>query len=281
MYKKFFFLFSILPLPVNHFFGYLIGLFTYLFSTETKKVITKNIQLCFPNLTEKQRKSLIYKAHIENGKALTESPKIWLENLNQNKKLVKSTIGLENIDTKEPVIFMVPHYGCWELTARILSIGRSVTFMYKKLKSKEKENYLLSKRQIGSLSMASADRTGVTKIQKAIKSGEMIGILPDQFPGVNSGEKVNFFGKKAFTMTLLVKLAKKNNTKVIMAWTERLSYGRGYKLFLKPVNITSSDDELENLTSMNREIENIIKPKPEQYLWSYKRFKYIVDYNSL
>ena len=79
MYKKFFFLFSIMPLPVNHLFGYFIGLFTYLLRTETKKVITKNIQLCFPGLSEKQRKSLIYKAHIENGKALTESSKIWLK----------------------------------------------------------------------------------------------------------------------------------------------------------------------------------------------------------
>jgi len=281
MYKKFFFLFSIMPLPVNHLFGYLIGLFTYLLRTETKKVITKNIQLCFPNLSEKQRKSLIYKAHIENGKNLTESSKIWLENLNQNKKLVKSISGINNVNSKKPVIFMLPHYGCWELTARILSIGRSVTFMYKKLKSKEKEIYLLSKRQIGTLSMASADKAGIKKIQNAIKSGEMIGILPDQFSGEDSGKKINFFGKKAFTMTLLVKLAKKNNAKVVMAWTERLSYGRGYKLFLKPVNISSSDDELKNLTKMNQEIENMVKLKPEQYLWSYKRFKYIVDYNSL
>ena len=90
MYKKFFFLFSILPLPVNHFFGYLIGLFTYLFSTETKKVITKNIQLCFPSLSEKQRKSLIYKAHIENGKTLTESSKIWLK----VSRKIKSSLNL-------------------------------------------------------------------------------------------------------------------------------------------------------------------------------------------
>jgi len=270
-----------MSLPVNHFFGYLIGLITFLFRTETKKVITKNIQLCFPYLNPKEKKMLIFKSHIENGKSLTESPKIWLENLNQNKKLVKSIYGIKNINSKKPVIFMVPHYGCWELTARVLSLSNRVTFMYKKLKSQDKEEYLLSKRQIGNLSMAPADRYGVIKIQKAIKAGEMIGILPDQFPGTNSSEKVNFFGEKAFTMTLLVKLAKKNNAKVILAWTERLSFGRGYKLNLKPVNITSSDNEIENLKRMNMVIENLISLKPEQYLWSYKRFKYIVDYNSL
>jgi len=281
MYKKFFFLFSIMPLPVNHFFGYLIGFSTYLFRTETKKVITKNIQLCFPGLSEKQRKSLIYKAHIENGKALTESSKIWLKSFEKNKKLIKSIKGIESLKSKKPVILMVPHYGCWEITGRIIAIENRLTFMYKKLDSPDKENYLLSKRQQGNLSMATADRSGVIKMQKSLKSGEIIGILPDQFPGIDSGERSTFFGQDAYTMTLLVKLAKKNNANVILTWAERLSFGRGFKLNLEPVDITSSDNEIENLNHMNSVIENIVSIKPEQYLWSYKRFKGVIDYNSL
>jgi KDO2-lipid IV(A) lauroyltransferase len=281
MYKKFFFLFSIMPLPVNHLFGYLIGLFTYLLRTETKKVITKNIQLCFPNLSEKQRKSLIYKAHIENGKTLTESSKIWLKSFKNNKKLIKSIKGIESLKSKGPLILMVPHYGCWEITGRIIAIESRLTFMYKKLDSPDKENYLLSKRQQGNLSMATADRSGVIKLQKSLKSGEIIGILPDQFPGIDSGERSSFFGQDAYTMTLLVKLAKKNNAKVILTWAERLSFGRGFKLNLEPVDITSSDNEIENLNNMNSVIENLVLIKPEQYLWSYKRFKGVIDYNSL
>jgi len=281
MYKKFFFLFSIMPLPVNHLFGYIIGLFTYLLRTETKKVITKNIQLCFPNLSEKQRKSLIYKAHIENGKTLTESSKIWLKSFKNNKKLIKSIKGIESLKSKGPLILMVPHYGCWEITGRIIAIESRLTFMYKKLDSPDKENYLLSKRQQGNLSMATADRSGVIKLQKSLKSGEIIGILPDQFPGIDSGERSSFFGQDAYTMTLLVKLAKKNNAKVILTWAERLSFGRGFKLNLEPVDITSSDNEIENLNHMNSVIENLVLIKPEQYLWSYKRFKGVIDYNSL
>ena len=270
-----------MPLPVNHLFGYLIGLFTYLLRTETKKVITKNIQLCFPNLSEKQRKSLIYKAHIENGKTLTESSKIWLKSFKNNKKLIKSIKGIESLKSKGPLILMVPHYGCWEITGRIIAIESRLTFMYKKLDSPDKENYLLSKRQQGNLSMATADRSGVIKLQKSLKSGEIIGILPDQFPGIDSGERSSFFGQDAYTMTLLVKLAKKNNAKVILTWAERLSFGRGFKLNLEPVDITSSDNEIENLHYMNSVIENLVSIKPEQYLWSYKRFKGVIDYNSL
>jgi len=270
-----------MPLPVNHFFGYLIGFSTYLFRTETKKVITKNIQLCFPGLSEKQRKSLIYKAHIENGKALTESSKIWLKSFEKNKKLIKSIKGIESLKSKKPLILMVPHYGCWEITGRIIAIENRLTFMYKKLDSPDKENYLLSKRQQGNLSMATADRSGVIKMQKSLKSGEIIGILPDQFPGIDSGERSTFFGQDAYTMTLLVKLAKKNNANVILTWAERLSFGRGFKLNLEPVDITSSDNEIENLHYMNSVIENLVSIKPEQYLWSYKRFKGVIDYNSL
>ena len=101
-------------------------------------------------------------------------------------------------------------------TGRIIAIESRLTFMYRKLDSPDKENYLLSKRQQGNLSMATADRSGVIKLQKSLKSGEIIGVLPDQYPGIDSGERNSFFGQDAYTMTLLVKLAKKIMRKLFL-----------------------------------------------------------------
>jgi KDO2-lipid IV(A) lauroyltransferase len=45
--------------------------------------------------------------------------------------------------------------------------------------------------------------------------------------------------------TLLVKLARKNKAKVLMAWAARLDKGKGYELNVKPVNILSSTGRVE------------------------------------
>jgi KDO2-lipid IV(A) lauroyltransferase len=42
-------------------------------------------------------------------------------------------------------------------------------------------------------------------------------------------------------MTLLVKLARKNKAKVLMAWAARLDKGKGYELNVKPVNILGNE----------------------------------------
>jgi KDO2-lipid IV(A) lauroyltransferase len=44
----------------------------------------------------------------------------------------------------------------------------------------------------------------------------------------------------------LVKLARKNKAKVLMAWAARLDNGKGYELNVKPVNILSSTGRVED-----------------------------------
>ncbi|MBT4923818.1 MAG: lysophospholipid acyltransferase family protein, partial [Candidatus Thioglobus sp.] len=141
------------------------------------------------------------------------------------------------------------------------------------------EACLISKRQQGELSMATADKKGVIKLQRALSKKDLIGILPDQDPGEEGGILAPFFNHDARTMTLLAKLARKNNAKVVMTWAERLEKGKGYRLNLKPINVLSdSGDLLEDVSLMNQAIETLVKTKPEQYLWNYKRFKSVISY---
>jgi KDO2-lipid IV(A) lauroyltransferase len=82
-------------------------------------------------------------------------------------------------------------------------------------------------------------------------------------------------------MTLLVKLARKNNAKVLLTWAFRLPKGKGYELNLQPVDILSEQGSIEaDVALMNQVIEDLVKTQPEQYLWNYKRFKSVVDYSS-
>lgn len=273
--------FAIMPLRLNHLIGSWIGIYLYITNSHSKKVVSKNIKTCFAHLDKSRQQELIKKSLVEMGKGLSESGFIWLRSFKDNAKYIVKTIGIEHLKSEQPIILLVPHFGCWEITGRVLSIDTPVTFLYKPLRKAEQEAFLIKNRQKHGLSMATADKKGVIKLQRAIKKQELIGILPDQDPGEEGGVLAPFFGTNARSMTLLAKLARKNQAKVLLTWALRLPKGRGYELHLKPVDILSEQGLIEqDVTLMNKVIEDLVITQPEQYLWNYKRFKSVVDYSS-
>ena len=151
--------------------------------------------------------------------------------------------------------------------------------MYRSLRSSKQNDYLLARRNRGNLTMASADSSGVLKIQRALNNGELIGILPDQDPGEQGGIMAPFLDKEVNTMTLLARLAKKHNAHVLMFWAKRLEKGKGFDLNFEPIDLSIYGDDLESyVKAMNKSIESLIRKTPEQYMWSYKRFKSSYSY---
>ena len=271
---------SHLPLKLNHYLGALIGQLLGLFNTDAKKVTKQNIAICFSELSKNEQHSLVKKSLIETGKNLTESSLIWNQSFSENAKHVRNIHGENCLDTNENTILLVPHLGCWEITGRVIANTRAITFLFKPLKKQQQNQYLFERRNLGNLTMASADQSGILKLQRALKHGELIGILPDQDPGQDGSIMAPFFNNPVNTMTLLVRLAKKHNARVVMCWANRLKKSRGFDLNFEPLDLTSSsDDLLEQVTLMNVAIEDLIRRFPDQYMWSYRRFKSTQSYN--
>ncbi len=271
---------SRLPLKLNHYLGAFIGLLLYMLNTDAKKVTRQNISICFSELSNKEQRLLVKKSLMETGKNLTESSLIWNQTFTENAKHIRNIHGENYLDTGENIILLVPHLGCWEITGRVIANTRAITFLFKPLKKQQQNQYLFERRNQGNLTMASADQSGVIKLQRALKQGELVGMLPDQDPGQEGGIMAPFFNNSVNTMTLLVRLAKKHNARVVMCWANRLKNGRGFDLNFEPLDLTSgNDDLLEQVTLMNRAIEDLIRRFPNQYMWSYRRFKSTQSYN--
>ena len=105
-------------------------------------------------------------------------------------------------------------------------------------------------------------------LYRALARGEAVGLLPDQAPGVGEGVWADFFGRPAYTMTLVTRLQRVSDAAVIMAFAERLHDGRGYRLHLEPLATGDLDE-----AGLNRAIEAQVRRCPAQYLWSYNRYK--------
>jgi KDO2-lipid IV(A) lauroyltransferase len=280
MIKLFLFFCSKLPLKINHLAGSFVGLLIYAINSKSKKVATSNIDICFPEMSKVEKRILVKKSLIETGKNLTESALIWNQSFDENEKYIRNIYGQQYMEQKNKTILLVPHIGCWEITGRVIALKRPVTFLYKPLRKDEQNQYLFERRNQGNLIMASADKPGVLKLQRALKEDQLVGILPDQDPGDEGTVMAPFFNRQVSTMTLLVRLAKKHHAKVVMLWANRLENGKGFDLNFEPIELNlDSDDLLEQVTLMNKSIEHLIERFPEQYMWTYKRFKSANSYD--
>ncbi len=125
-------------------------------------------------------------------------------------------------------------------------------------------------RERGQTKLAPTDLGGVRQLLKALKRGEVIGVLPDQVPGNGEGEWAPFFGRPAYTMTLIGRLVESSGATVVMCRSERLPRGEGYALYFAPLAIDAAISIPEQI---NAALETVIRNCPEQYLWSYNRYK--------
>ena len=76
----------------------------------------------------------------------------------------------------------------------------------------------------------------------------------------------------AYTMTLAQKLAKTTGALVVMTSCVRLRDAAGYRLVFTPL-APFSDDAVAAATELNAAVEAAIALAPEQFLWSYNRYK--------
>jgi len=117
--------------------------------------------------------------------------------------------------------------------------------------------------------LAPANLQGVRNLIQALKRGEAVGILPDQVPGRGEGEWAPFFGKPAYTMTLVGKLAEKTGATVIMVFGERLSNGKGFQVHMTKLE----DGAVTTPALLNQAIEQQVSKNITQYLWQYPRYR--------
>lgn len=206
----------------------------------------------------------------EAGRTLMELPWVWLRSQAEVVAKVVQVSGWELVEAawseKRGILFLTPHLGCFEITAQYYAARRPMTVLYRRPKQAWLAP-LIEEGRGANLKLAPADLSGVRRLLKALRSGEAVGMLPDQAPGAGEGAWASFFGKPAYTMTLAPRLAVTGAT-VLLAYAERLPGGVGYHLKLHPAPATLGD-----AGAVNAAIEGLIRECPSQYLWGYNRYK--------
>jgi len=269
-----------LPLSVLQKLGSFLGLLTYFFSGQYAERLRENLERGFKffqitEATPGEEFHNILRSNIsEAGKSIMELPWVWRRPFEEVVASVKQCHGWEHFEAAHAkgkgVIIATPHFGCFELIGLYMAARQPMTSMYSQPRWKFLDILMHQGRERGQMILAPADMRGVRQLLKALKRGEALGVLPDQVPSNGEGEWVPFFGRPAYTMTLIGRLVESSGATAVMCHSKRLPRGEGYALYFSPLPL---DRNFSIPQQINAAMEDVIRTCPEQYLWSYNRYK--------
>lgn len=269
--KTLFRVFALLPLPVLHAVGAALGWLSFLASGSYRRRFIGNARQAGYRLAQ------VRSAVAEAGKLVAELPRLWF-----GRAVAIHWDGAKLIDAARArgrgIVFLTPHLGCFEATAQgyAARYGR-ITVLYRPARKLWLRDFVDTSRERANLAAVPTTLAGVKQMLKALKAGEAVGLLPDQVPPDSLGVWAPFFGRPAYTMTLSARLAQQTGATVLLAWGERLPWGRGYRIRLRPWPGDLPGDTATAAARVNAEMEHLIRECPQQYLWGYARYKAPVE----
>lgn len=221
----------------------------------------------------------------EAGKQVAELPRLWF-----GPPVRVRWQGAAHIEAAlhqgQGMLFLTPHLGCFEITAQAYAerfgagpglAGRPMTVLFRPPRKAWAAQVLAQARERPGLVTAPATLAGVRQLVQALRDGQAVGVLPDQVPPEGLGVWAPFFGRPAYTMTLSVRFARTPGTRVLLAWGERLPWGRGFVVHVQPweelVPEPLAADAAQAAAQINTAMERLVQRRPDQYLWAYARYK--------
>jgi KDO2-lipid IV(A) lauroyltransferase len=263
-----------LPLTLLHRLGALLGWAIYLSSGRYAARLRENLRSAGLHGSEGEFRRLLHANIREAGKGVLELPWVWRRPFDRVVAGVGQCHGWAHVEAAHAqgrgVIFLTPHFGCFELTSLYVATRMPLTCLYSPPRWKSLDALMHAGRARGLAKLAPADLGGVRQLLKALKRGENIGVLPDQVPGGGEGVWAPFFGRPAYTMTLVGRLMEASGARAVMCYCLRLPGGEGYALHFLPLSFDAATPIPHQI---NAALEQVIRTCPEQYLWSYNRYK--------
>ncbi len=262
------------PLPALHGLGWVLGWLSFLTSSRYRRRL-------FAHARQAGFSRSVALASVgESGKLVSELPRLWL-----GRPVRVDWEGAEHIEAAQAhgagVLFLTPHLGCFEITAQAYAqrfgVRQPVTVLFRPARQSWLRELVANARVRPNLQTAPTTLGGVKQLIKAMKAGHAVGLLPDQVPPAGQGVWAPFFGRDAYTMTLSARLAHTAGAQVVLIWGERLSWGRGYRVRVRPFHLPGGEalahDAARAAHQINQAMEALVRECPAQYLWSYDRYK--------
>ena len=264
-----------MPFALQLWIGRAIGAVGYRLLPKRRRIARVNLALCFPELDDEARKSLLRAHFAALGIGLVEGAMCWWGDARRLEALV-DTHGLEHLEAARrdgiPVILLSAHFTTLEIGGRLLGLSTPFHLMYRPTRNPLIEEVIRRNRERHF--ERAIPRDSVKDMLGSLRAGHPVWYAPDQaYRGRNSAP-VPFFGHPVPTNTATSRLARVSGARVIPFFVYRLPGTAGYRLELEPpLDGFPTDDAFADTLRINQLLERQIRVAPEQYLWIHRRFK--------
>jgi KDO2-lipid IV(A) lauroyltransferase len=266
-----------LPLPLLAAAGRGLGRLLHALAGSRRKIALRNLELCFPEMSDAERRALAKEHFLWLGRSILERGVLWFAPVRRLKRLIRVEGDVTLAERSDrAVMWLVPHFMALDVagTATQLYQRQQVASIYQEQSDPAMDAAI----RRGRLRFGQGDvfpRSDSAKpLIRAIRKGWAFFNLPDMDFGERDAAFVPFFGVTAATLLAPSRMARALDMVVQPVVAEMLPGGQGYKVrFLDAWTDFPTADALADTAAMNRWIESEIRRNPAQYLWVHKRFK--------
>ena len=273
---------SLLPMRVlyvfSDFYYILIRLVGY-----RRNVIDENLKYSFPEKSSKEIKKIRNKFYRHFCDLFVETTKVQTMSEAEMKKRVKYN-NLEFIDKAydegKDVVAVMAHYNNWEWVPSInlhcKALGCDV---YRPLKNKQFDVYMLKLRERWGNKNFTMKAT-LKEVVKLKKKNQrfILGLIADQSPGRKEIQYwTSFLNQNTPVLTGPEKIAKLTKSPVVYLDMQKVKRGY-YEVNIIPMVEDSKNSSGHEITDKYIQyLEKVIIEKPENWLWSHRRWKYVKE----
>jgi KDO2-lipid IV(A) lauroyltransferase len=255
--------------------GRMLGRVSLALAKDRRGIALTNLALCFPELTEGERRRLLEAHFASLGIGLVETALSWWGSDRRLRKLATLT-GLEHLQAAlrqgRGAILLSAHFTTLEIGGRLLSLHAPFHVLYRSHK-----NPVIETLQRGARRRRfekAIPRDDLRGMLASLKQNRPVWYAPDQDFGSENSVFVPFFGIPAATLTATSRLARVSGAPVVPFFQRRLPGARGYELtLLAALEGFPGEDVEQDTRRITNLIEARIRLQPEQYLWVHRRFK--------
>jgi KDO2-lipid IV(A) lauroyltransferase len=265
-----------LPLRAQMRLGRVLGRLLGRIRRRERRVAERNLEVCFPELSAPAREELLQR-HLESlGLSVVEMAIGWFAPLATLERIV-AVHGREHLDAAlargQGVILATAHFTPLEVGVAIIE-GFEVRCggMYRPQGNSMLDALILRGRS--RFMREQIARDNVRAAIRHLKSNGVLLYLPDQTYLGNQSALVPFFGEPALTNIATSKLARLSGATVLTYFFRRLPEDSGYVVDIDVLEGFPTADPIADTRQLGAALERYIRIAPEQYLWTYKKFKY-------
>ncbi len=238
----------------------------------------ESLEIAFPEWSERERRRFAKTSLVEDMRMLLEHAAFWTWEPERVLAMVHVVEGEQHLNEAlakgRGVILAALHLGAIEALSVHCAAHHGLIGQYRPPRMRELDSFFRQSRCRFGGKLIPVGTASVRELLRGLRAGRLLGIPCDQDPGAGQGVFAPYFGRMTNTATLIGRLAERTGAAVILGWGERLPDRAGFGLHFEPApEAVKSRDLAVSTAALNAAIERCVRRRPEQGLWSYRRFR--------